>query len=132
MNPLPHNSDSGAVTSGDSFYDAIPANKRGYIHAVVGALFALLMSFALYSDSILTMVMAIVLAAADLVLVLIYTKSKWRQALYPLLYLVGTFVASLGVVNEVQATAIIGLALAVLGTQVAAAKTPVIEGAVVK
>lgn len=129
MNALP---DSGAVTSGDSFYDAIPAGKRGYIHAVVGALFALLMSFALYNDSILTMIMAIVLAVADLILVLIYTRNKWRQALYPVLYLAGGGLATLGVVNEVQATAIIGLALAVLGTQVAAAKTPVIEGSVVK
>lgn len=112
--------------------DSIPADKRGYLHSVAGAAFVLLVTLGYLGESEVAVIGGAAVAVIDLVLVLIYTRNMWRKALYPVLYGVGAILAMVGVFNEVEVAAIAGLVAAVLGTQVAAAKTPVIEGAVVK
>lgn len=106
--------------------DSIPSDKRGYIHTVVGAAFALLVTLGFMNDTVALTIAGVAIALADLVLVLIYTTASWRKALYPVLYGVGSVLALIGTFNDVQISAMIGLAVAILGTQFAAAKTPVV------
>lgn len=112
--------------------DTVPADKRGYLHSIAGAAFVLLVTLGYLGESEVAVIGGAAVAVIDLVLVLIYTRNMWRKALYPVLYGGGAILAMVGVFNEVEVAAIVGLVAAVLGTQVAAAKTPVIEGAVVK
>lgn len=113
-----------AVQTDNSYVDKIPANTRGYLHSIASAIFVLLMAFAYLTEGQVALVAALVFAAIDLVLVLMYTRNAWRQALYPVLYAGGSILAAVGVVNELQVAAIIGLAATVLGFQIAASKTP--------
>lgn len=112
------------------FVDKIPADKRGYFHSIVGAAFVLLVTLGYLNDSNAAVIGGAALAAVDLALVLAYTRSAWRKALFPVLYGGGAILAMVGVFNEVEVAAIVGLVAAVLGTQVAAAKTPVQESIV--
>lgn len=112
--------------------DSIPSDTRGYLHAVTGAAFVVLTTLGLLNDAAAPVIAAVVVAAIDLALVLVYTRDAWRKALYPLLYAGGGVAVLLGTFNEAEVAAILGLVATVLGTQVAAAKTPVIEGTVVK
>lgn len=105
--------------------DSIPADKRGYLHSVAGAAFVVLTTLGLLNDTAAPVIAAVVVAAIDLVLVLIYTRDAWRKALYPLLYAGGGVAVLLGTFSEAEVAAILGLVATVLGTQVAAAKTPV-------
>lgn len=112
----------------DGFYDAIAPDTRGYLHTVAGAAIALLATLSIISDLWATAIAAVVVAAIDLVLVLKYTRANWRKAAYPLVYALGGVLILVGTFNEAQVAAIIGLAVAVLGTQFAAAKTPTVTG----
>lgn len=112
------------ATSAD-YMDKVPSDKRGYFHAIAGAAIALLATFGWVNDSMAAAIGAAIIAAVDLVLVLTYTRTAWRKALYPLLYAGGAILVLVGVANDAEIGAILGLAVAVLGTQVAAAKTPV-------
>lgn len=115
-----------------SYTDKIPADKRGYFHSIAAAVMVILATFS-WLDENLTLALGVaVVAAVDLALVLAYTRSSWRRALYPLLYSVGPILVIVGVANELQVGAVIGLAVAILGTQIASTKTPVVvEGEVV-
>lgn len=104
--------------------EKVPAPTRGYIHSIVGAAFVLLLAFSLLNANEAAAIAGVIIALADLVLVLIYTRATWRKAMYPLLYAGGSALALFGTFNEAQVAAIVGLALTVLGTQVAAAKAP--------
>lgn len=138
MTSLPYNKGSDNLSGGSlypsnptgaDYMDKVPPQTRGYIHTIAGAAFTLLMVLGYLDQNTVATIAAVAVAAIDLVLVLIYTRSAWRMALYPLLYGVGGILSLIGTFNEVQITAIIGLALAVLGTQYAAAKTPVVNAA---
>lgn len=112
-----------------SYADKIPADKRGYFHSVAAAAMVLLATFSWLDDNLLLAVGVAVVAAIDLALVLAYTRNAWRKALYPLLYALGPILVIVGVANELQISAVIGLAVAILGTQIASTKTPVtVEG----
>lgn len=122
----------GATDTQFVTYDKVPAPTRGYLHTLAGAVIALIATFGIVSDSEIAVIGAVVIAAIDLVLVLIYTRAAWRKAAYPLVYSLGGVLMLVGIFNELQVAAIIGLAVAVLGTQFAAAKAPtVIEGELV-
>jgi predicted RND superfamily exporter protein len=110
----------------DTYEDKLPAETRGYFHTIAGAAFVLLATLGILNDQQIAVFLAVAVAAIDLVLVLLHVRAKWRYALYPLLYAGGGVLVLLGYFNEVEVTAIIGLAVAVLGTQFAAAKTPVV------
>lgn len=109
-----------------SYADKIPADKRGYFHSVAAAAMVLLATFSWLDDNLLLAVGVAVVAAIDLALVLAYTRNAWRKALYPLLYALGPILVIVGVANELQIGAVIGLAVAILGTQIASTKTPVV------
>lgn len=113
------------TTTQPDYMDKVPANQRGYFHTIAGAAIALLTVFGYLNGSLAAAIGVALIAAIDLVLVLMHTRANWRKALYPVLYAGGSILVIIGVVNEVQIGAILGLALAVLGTQFAAAKTPV-------
>lgn len=113
------------TTTQPDYIDKIPANQRGYFHTVAGAVIALLAIYGYLNGSLVAAIGVAVTAAIDLILVLMHTRANWRKALYPVLYAGGSILVIVGVVNEVQIGAILGLAIAVLGTQFAAAKTPV-------
>lgn len=104
--------------------DTIPAETRGTLHSIAGAAIALLVTFAWIQDSQAAVIGAAVIAAIDLALVLAYTRAAWRKALYPVLYAGGGILVVYGVFSEVEVGAILGVAAAVLGTQVAAQNTP--------
>lgn len=106
------------------FEDKIPADKRGYFHSIAAAAMVVLATFSWIDQNLLLAVGVAIVAAIDLALVLTYTRNAWRKALYPLLYAAGPILVIVGVANELQVGAVIGLAVAILGTQVAAAKTP--------
>lgn len=126
---MEHEGDPVYAPEGDivdtDYTDSIPANTRGWIHSVVGAVFALLLAFAFISQAHAAVIGAAVIAGIDLVLVLFYTRNAWRKALYPLLYAGGAALAVFGVFSETEIAAIIGLGVTMLGTQVASSKTPV-------
>ena len=116
-------------TVDSNYTDKVPADKRAYLHSIAGAAMALLATFGWINDSLAAAIGVAVVAAIDLALVLAYTHNAWRKALYPLLYAIGTILVIVGVVNELQVGAILGLALAILGTQIASSKTPVTRDA---
>lgn len=133
MNPLPYSHYEGGEVISDEVIsrDSVAAPTRGYIHSIVGAVFVLVATLGYLNSSEIAVIMAVVVALADLVLVLIYTRTAWRKALYPVLYAGGGALLLVGTFNEAQVAAIIGLGVAVLGTQIAAAKAPVVvEGSV--
>lgn len=110
------------------YVDRIPAKTRGTLHSISGAAIALLVTFAWIQDSQAAVIGAVVIAAIDLVLVLVYTRSSWRLALYPLLYAGGGVLVVYGVFTDAETGAILGVAAAILGTQVAAQNTPAVAG----
>lgn len=112
------------TTAEPDYMDKVPASKRGYFHSVAAAAMVLLATFSWLDQNLLLAIGVAVVAAIDLALVLAYTRAAWRKALYPLLYAVGPILVIVGVANEFQVGAVIGLAVAILGTQIAAAKTP--------
>lgn len=115
------------MTIDNSYIDKVPGPTRGYIHTVVGALFVLIGTLGYLNSVEIAVIAAVVIAIADLILVLRYTRNAWRKALYPVLYASGGLLLLIGTFSEVQVAAIIGLGVAVLGTQLAAAKAPVLE-----
>lgn len=130
MNALPQHEGTTATNYG--FEDKVPADKRGYFHTLAGAVIALVATFGIVTGNEVTAITAVIVAAIDLALVLVHTRANWRKAAYPLVYALGGALLLIGIFNELQVAAIIGLAVAVLGTQFAAAKTPaVVEGEVV-
>lgn len=112
------------TTATPDYMEKVPANRRGYFHAVAGAIIAVLAIFGWINDSMVAAIGVAVVAAIDLVLVLVYTRAAWRKALYPVLYAGGAILVILGIATDAEIGTILGLALAVLGTQVAGAKTP--------
>lgn len=105
--------------------DKVPADKRGYFHSIAAAAIVVLGTLGWMDQNLVAAIGVAVVAAIDLGLVLTYTRNAWRKALYPLLYAGGSILVIVGVANELHVGAVIGLAAAILGTQVAAAKTPV-------
>lgn len=116
------------VTDADTltpdYGDKIPADLRGQLHSVAGAILALLGIYGWANDSQLAAIGFAVIAALDLILVLYYTTDAWRKALYPLLYAVGGVLMVYGIMSQAEIGAILGVALAVLGTQTASTYTP--------
>lgn len=108
--------------------DTVPAQTRGTLHSVAGAVIAVLIVYGFVNDAQAAAVGAAVVAALDLGLVLVYTRAAWRKALYPVLYAAGAVLAVYGVVSQNELGAILGVAAAVLGTQVAAQNTPTVSG----
>lgn len=104
--------------------DTVPAQTRGTLHSIAGAAIAVLTVYGLASGQEAAAIGAAVVAAIDLVLVLVYTRAGWRKALYPVLYAGGALLVVYGVSSEAEIGAILGVAAAVLGTQVAAQNTP--------
>lgn len=126
-NPYP-----STVATNYGFEDKVPADKRGYFHTLAGAVIALIATFGFVTGNEVAAVGAVAVAAIDLVLVLMHTRANWRKAAYPLVYALGGVLILIGTFNELQVAAIVGLAVAVLGTQFAAAKTPVaVDGEVI-
>lgn len=107
--------------------DTVPAQTRGTLHSIAGASIAVLTVYGLASGQEAAAIGAAVVAAIDLVLVLVYTRAGWRKALYPLLYAGGALLVIYGVSSEAEIGAILGVAAAVLGTQVAAQNTPKVD-----
>lgn len=105
-------------------HDTVPAQTRGTLHSIAGAAIAVLTVYGLASGQEAAAIGAAVVAAIDLVLVLVYTRVGWRKALYPLLYAGGALLVVYGVSSEEEVGAVLGVAAAVLGTQVAAQNTP--------
>lgn len=114
------------------YEDKVPADKRGYFHTLAGAAIALIATFGVVTSNDVAAISAVAIAAIDLILVLMHTRTNWRKAAYPLVYALGGVLILIGIFNELQVAAIVGLAVAVLGTQFAAAKTPVtVDGEVI-
>lgn len=107
--------------------DTVPAQTRGTLHSVAGAVIAVLIVYGFVNDTQAAVIGAAVIAAVDLGLVLVYTRAAWRKALYPVLYAAGAVLAIYGVVSQDEIGAILGVAAAVLGTQVAAQNTPKVD-----
>lgn len=107
--------------------DKVPAQMRGTLHSIAGAAISVLTVYGFASGQEAAAIGAAVIAAIDLVLVLVYTRAGWRKALYPLLYAGGALLVVYGVSSEAEVGAILGVAAAVLGTQVAAQNTPKVD-----
>lgn len=107
--------------------DTVPAQTRGTLHSIAGAAIAVLTVYGVASGQEAAAIGAAVVAAIDLVLVLVYTRAAWRKALYPVLYAGGALLVIYGVSSEAEIGAILGVAAAVLGTQVAAQNTPKVD-----
>lgn len=107
----------------------IPASARERVYVVAAALVALLASWGAIDVSVVPQWTALVLATITLSFAILHSTSTIRTALYSVLAVTQGVAQVYGIGTDVQWTSILGLAAAVLGLSVAAAKTPTaIEG----
>ena len=107
--------------------DKIPAEVRGKLHAVAGAIMALVGVYGWINESQIAAIGFALVALLDLILVLYYTTDLWRKALYPLLYASGGVLVVFAIMSQAEVGAILGVALAVLGSQTASTYTPTVQ-----
>jgi hypothetical protein len=110
----------------------VPAETREKFYVVAGAAVALLASWGVVDQEVVQQWSAFAVAVVSLVFAILHSTSTVRTTLYTVL-LAGQGVAQVyGILTESQWSSILGLAAAVLGIAVAAAKAPTtIDGEVV-
>lgn len=102
----------------------IPASARERVYVVAAALVALLASWGAIDVSVVPQWTALVLATITLSFAILHSTSTIRTALYSVLLVTQGVAQVYGIGTDVQWTSILGLAAAVLGLSIAAAKTP--------
>ncbi|MBP2208153.1 hypothetical protein JOJ86_005879 [Rhodococcus percolatus] len=110
---------------------AVPAQAREKFYVVAGAVVALLASWGVVGESVTQQWTAFAVSVVALVFAIIHSTDSWRTGLYGTLLAAQGLGQVYGLLTESQWASILGLAAAVLGIAVAAAKTPtVIDGEV--
>lgn len=104
--------------------DRVPAEARGKIHAAAPALSVLLVSVGGLTEHKAAAWVAVAVFVADHLLSALHAESRWRQALYPGIATVAGGLVAYGALTQDQASQVLGLAAAVLGSAGAAWLTP--------
>lgn len=114
-----------------SIRTAVPAAAREKFYVVAGAVVALLASWGVVDQSVTQQWTAFAVSVVALVFAIIHSTDSWRTGVYGTLLATQGLGQVYGVLSEAQWASVLGLAAAVLGIAVAAAKTPtVIDGEV--
>lgn len=108
----------------DTLRNLTPATTRGALHAASGPLVVLLVTWGLATDTLAAAIVAAVVAVVDLLLAMLHSESTVRTLVYPAIAAVAGVLIPLGVSNEEQVYALLGVVAAVLGHGVAARFTP--------
>lgn len=108
----------------DSIRAVVKPEYREKFYNLVGAAVALLGAFGLAGDNTAATVAQLVLAAAALLFAILYSTSTVRTALYGVLAAAQAVAALYSIGNDATWAGVLSIAAAVLGTQVAAGRTP--------
>lgn len=107
--------------------EIMPDQYRGTVYSLGGAVATLLGVFGWASEEQSAAIGVAVIAVAAAILAIIHSRKLWRQALYLVLAAAGSILTVWGVGSHEEVGAVLGLALVVLGLQVAAQNTPKVD-----
>ncbi len=108
----------------DPVRSVIRPEYRERAYNLVGAAVVVLGSFGLVDGNAAATVAQLVLALLALLFAILYSTSQLRVALYGVLVSVQAVAALWSIGNDAKWAGVLAMAAAVLGTQVAAARTP--------
>ncbi len=108
----------------DTVRTAIPAEARERVYIIAGAAITLLASWGVVDAAAVPAWAALAAAVIALGFAILHSTSTVRTALYSVLLAVQGVAQLYGIFTDTQWASIAGLAAAVLGISVAAAKTP--------
>lgn len=108
----------------DKLRSAVPASARERVYVIAAAAVTLLASWGTIDAATAPAWAALVASAVTLAFAILHSTSTVRTALYSTLLTVQGVAQVYGILSDVQWASIAGLAAAVLGLSVAAAKSP--------
>ncbi|SLG40490.1 Uncharacterised protein [Mycobacteroides abscessus subsp. abscessus] len=100
---------------------------RGYLHGLTPVALGALVTFGYLTDAKAAVIAGAVLAAVDLVLALVNSTNSWRTALYGLAAALQPVGVAFGLGTNAEWVAALAVFAALLGSGVAAAKTPTLS-----
>lgn len=121
---MSHRLERHSVSLIDRLRDAVSPDTRAYLHGITPVVLTALVAFGVTSNAVAAIIAGAALATLDLLFALIHSTNAWRSALYAFAAALQPIGIGIGIGTDTQWVAVLAILSAVLGSGVAAAKTP--------